>query len=147
LHGATPLLLLLRGEALEGLSAVQGAGPLLRIHAIESIQLIEFALLGFGIKFAKAGFVLQGAPLVSRGEILVVLHPLLEVPWALRSRGRDPGSRRGANFRSGLYRPFLGSRLCTGLRPLGGAVLAKAAGERRLGSAQQDKCRAEKKPG
>jgi hypothetical protein len=88
---------------------------------------------------------LQGAVLVSRREVLVVLHPLLDVARTWRGRGSGIRGRCGSNFGSG--HALCGSGLGPGLGALCGAILAKAAGVHRRGGAQQDKCRAKTKPG
>ena len=147
LHGAAPLLLLLRGEALECLGAVKGAGPLLRVHVVQAVQLIEFALLGLRIKLAKTGLFLQGASLVGRREILMVLHPLLEMPWALLNRGSRVEGRCRCSLGGGLGCPGLGPCLSACLGALRGAILSKAAGKRGGCGEQQNKYRAETKPG
>lgn len=84
LHGGIPLLLLLRVEPLKTFDSVEHATALLGIHVVQAIELIEFALLGCRIELAKAGFTLQGAMLLSRGEIFVVFNPLGKMAFALR---------------------------------------------------------------
>ena len=96
LHCIAPLLTLGRGKTLQVLVASQGAVALLGIHVVEVVQPVEHTLLCFSKANPKTGFVLHGAALVGRGEVLMVLHPLLEVALELkRPRARHLGQPRG----------------------------------------------------
>jgi hypothetical protein len=77
----------------------------------------------------------------------MLLHPLLDVARAGRGCGSGIGRGRGSSLGVGLCGPGLGPSLGACLSALCGAILSKAAGIRRGGSAQEDSCRAEKKPG
>ena len=96
LHGIALLLTLGRGEALQGLVAVQHAGALLRVHVVEPGQLVEFVLLELRRQLAKSGLVPQGALLFGEREIAVVVHPLLEMFLVLGRPGAMRGSGRAA---------------------------------------------------
>jgi hypothetical protein len=154
LHGVAPLLLLLRGEALESLDAIEDAATLFGAHVVECPKLFAVALLRLRRQLVEAGQLLQCALLLSGREILVVLHPLLDVganagvvDWSAHG-----GRRRGAH----------GGRLCglgcgARLSALGGSsggtvlllrvLLTKAASKGRCSYKHHKKCRAEGEPG
>ena len=64
---------------------------LLRVHVVEPGQLAEFVLLELRRQIAKAGLVLQGALLLGKREIAVVVHPLLEMFLVLGGPGGGAG--------------------------------------------------------
>jgi hypothetical protein len=83
LHGSAVLLNLGRGHVFQNFVALQGAVALRLGHAVEAAKLIEFALLNLRGELVETGLVLKRALLLWEGEILVVLHPLLEMPLGL----------------------------------------------------------------
>lgn len=147
LDGAVPLLLLLRAETLETLNSIEHASPLGGVHAVEAVQLVELALLKLRRKLAEAGLLLQSAMLIGRGEILVVLHPLFEVYFALGCADGCVGS--WSNYgRRRLLRPGLRSGFGTLRRAsLLRVFLTESAGEGRADCDQQKDCRGETNPG
>lgn len=77
-------MLLLRAETLQTLDAIELLMTLLRVQCVEPVQLVEFALLQLRRQLTEARFVLQGAMLIGGRKTLVIVHPLLEVFFALR---------------------------------------------------------------
>jgi hypothetical protein len=105
---------------------------LLGAHVIELREAIEHALLGLPIQQLEAGLILQGALLVRGREVLVLLHPLLQM--ALTGSRPDPGARciGTAWPEHGGWRAMLAS---------------EATRPHRRNGEQQNNCRAETEPG
>jgi hypothetical protein len=143
LDGVIPLLLLLRAKALQALYTVEHPAALLRVHGVEVAQGIELVLLHLRRQFAEARLILEGTLLFCEREILVVVHPLLEMllPRRGSGRGRCDGMVGFSGLRANLW-PGLhgGRRRCPSHLGWRGGFLAAGARVRRHSDKQHSKC-------
>ncbi len=100
-HGAAHLPALVGGEALHLLAALQHTRTLLGRHAVQPVKPVHHALLRLLRQLVEAWLVLQGSLLLLHVQLVVALHPLLQMlatrgTWACVLRLCLPEVLRGA---------------------------------------------------